>query len=70
MTDEYKLITWSRPWFTAQLAQGRNFDSVRSQYNSASPLLCSLYNAMDTPDRDKIADLCDAIEKAFARADG
>ena len=54
----------------AEVAKGRAFEDIRLQFNAALPLLCSLYNAMDTPDRDKIADLCDAIEKAFARADG
>jgi len=70
MDDEHALITSARTWMAAEVAKGRAFEDIRLQFNVALPLLCSLYNAMDTPDRDNIADLCDAIEKAFARADG
>ena len=68
MADEHALIVWSRTWFSEQLAQGRTFEDIRHQYNSASPLLVSLYKAMDAADRDEAADLCDTIERAFERA--
>ena len=68
MDDQHKLIVWARGWFTAQLAKGRTFEDIRHQFNAASPMLVSLFNAMDAADRDETADLCDAIERAFERA--
>ena len=69
MADEHSLITWARGWFTAETAKGRTFDSVRAEFNAASPLLVSLHNALTGPDRDQTADLCDAITRALERAD-
>jgi len=68
MADEHKLIVWARGWFKAETAKGRAFADIRHQFNAASPLLCSLFNAVATTDRDEAADLCDAIGRAYARA--
>ena len=69
MDDHHTLIEWSRAWFTTETAKGRAFDDIRAQFNAASPVLVSLYNAITTTDRDQTADLCDAITRAYARAD-
>ena len=65
MDDEHKLITWSRGWFTEQLAKGRTFEDIRREFNAASPLVCWVFKAMDAADRDQTGDLCDALTRAF-----
>jgi len=67
--SEHALITWARAWFTAETAKGsRTFESVQAEFNAASPLLISLFNALTAANRDQTADLCDAIGRAYARA--
>jgi len=50
------------------LAKGRTFEDIRHQFNAASPLLVSLFNAMDAPERDQTPAIVEAIERAYRRA--
>jgi len=68
LADEHKLIVWARGWFTAEIQRGRAFADIRREFNSASPLLISLFNAMDAADRDETPAIVDAITRAFERA--
>ena len=68
MDNEHMLIDWSRGWLAAQLAKGRSFADIRAEFNAASPLLVSLYNAVTATDQDETPAIVDAITRAFARA--
>jgi len=70
MADAQVLIDWSRTWFATELAKGRAFESVRTEFNAASPLLVSLVNHVAASDRDQTDAMRHATGRAFARADG
>jgi len=68
LADEHKLIVWARGWFTAEIQRGRAFADIRREFNAASPLLCSLHNAMDAADRDETEEIVASLERAYRRA--
>jgi len=69
MDDEHMLVTWSRTWFAAETAKGRAFEDIRHEFNAASPLLVSLFNAVVTTDQDETPAVIEALTRAYARAD-
>jgi len=69
MDNEHPLVTWSRTWMAAEVAKGRAFEDIRHQFNAASTLLVSLFNAVATTDQDETLAVIEALTRAYARAD-
>jgi len=69
MADD-ALLTWLRRWFADEMARGRDLADVTAQLRASREMLVLFAAAVAETDARQTDKMCEALNRAFARADG